>query len=126
MIKKLICIECPNGCAVSVDIEGDKITKISGNKCPKGEKYAREEIKNPRRILTTSVLAEDLSFKMISVRTNKPIPKKDLLRAMEKVKKIRIKKPVHVGDIIVENFMDLGADLIATRECFWKTSSAAP
>ena len=116
MIKKLICIECPVGCALSVEYEGCTVTKVAGNTCPKGEPYARSEIENPQRILTSAVLCEGLELKMLSVRTDKPIPKHKLFEAMEGVKAIRLRIPVQAGDIIAANFLGLGVNLIATRE----------
>jgi len=116
--KNIICIECPQGCHITLDMEANKVMKISGNKCPKGEKYALSEIKNPTRVLATSVAAEGMPFKMLAVKTDKPIPKTDLIRAMREVKKIRVKKPVHVGEVIASNFMKPGVNLVVTREFF--------
>jgi len=115
MIKRLTCIECPRGCTLSVDIENCRVVKVSGNECPKGEKYAYQEIESPMRILTSVVLAEGLSLKMVPVRTDKAIPKSKLIEAMEVVKKIRLKSPVGSGDVIVENFLNLSVNLLATR-----------
>ena len=116
MIKKMVCIECPNGCVLEADMDS-KPMKITGNKCPKGVNYAISEIENPRRMLTSSVLTEGLALKMVPIRTDRPMPKKDLLGAMEEIKKIRLRKPVAVGDIIVRDLLGLGVDLVATREC---------
>ena len=116
MIKKLTCIECPKGCALSVDIENCRVIKVSGNECPKGEKYAFSEIENPLRVLTSSLLAEGLDLKMVPVRTDKPIPKSKLPAAMDEIKKIRLSNPVRPGDIISKNFLSPGVNLIATRE----------
>ncbi|MCX5686536.1 MAG: DUF1667 domain-containing protein [Candidatus Omnitrophica bacterium] len=91
--------------------------RINGKLCPKGEEYAVSEIENPERILTSSVLTEGLSLKMVPIKTDKPIPKKDLLRAMEEIKSIRLKKAVAAGDIVMKDLLGLGVDLIATREC---------
>ena len=115
MIKKLTCIECPKGCVLSIDVENCRVVKVSGNECPKGEKYAIQEIENPMRILTSAVLAEGLSLKMVPIRTDKPIPKSRLAEAMEEVKKIHLKEPVRSGSVIVENFLGLGVSLLATR-----------
>lgn len=117
MTKKLTCIECPVGCSLSVDVENSKVVKISGNQCPKGEEYAVSEIESPMRILTASVLAEGLPLKMIPVRTDKPIPRDSIFRAMDEIKRIRVKGPVAAGDIIAADFLGSGADLIATRGC---------
>lgn len=115
MIKKITCIECPKGCVLSVDVENCRVIRVSGNECPKGEKYARSEVENPMRILTSVVLAEGFSLKMVPVRTDKAIPKPKILEAMYEIKKIRILRPVQMGDIISENFLGLGVNLIATR-----------
>ncbi|MGD2278507.1 MAG: DUF1667 domain-containing protein [Candidatus Omnitrophota bacterium] len=117
MIKKITCIECPVGCSLEVDIENCKVVKVSGNQCPKGIKYATEEVENPMRILTSTVLTEGLELKTVSVRTDSPIPKSRLEDAMREVRKVRLKKPVRVGDVVIPNLLGLGVDLIATRNC---------
>lgn len=119
MIKSLTCIECPKGCKISVDFDGDKINSITGFQCKKGEAYAREEVADPKRILTSAVLTKGLELKMLPVRTNKPIPKSKLMEAMEeikKIKKIRQGKPVETGDVIKKDFIVQGVDLVATRD----------
>jgi CxxC motif-containing protein len=115
MIKKLTCIECPKGCLLSVDVENCRVVKVSGNECPRGEKYAVQEIENPMRILTSAVLAKGLSMKMVPVRTDKPIPKSRIMEAMSEIKKFRLKSPVKSGSIIMENFLGLGVNLLSTR-----------
>ncbi len=117
MIRNIRCIECPKGCLLLVGIEDSKVISISGNECPKGKKYAIKEIENPVRILTSTVLSQGLKIKMIPVRTDHPIPKTVLKKAMEEIKRIRINEPVQVGTIIAENFLNLGINLIATRDC---------
>jgi CxxC motif-containing protein len=115
MIKTLICIECPKGCGLSVDIENGKVKDAKGAKCPKGIGYAIAELENPARILTATVLTEGLCLKLVPVRTDKPIPKPDLLRAAEEIRKMKLTKPVKSGDVIADNFLGLGVKLIATR-----------
>ncbi len=119
MIKKMICIECPKGCALSVDIENCKVNKVTGAGCPRGIAYAVSEVQDPSRIFTATVLAEGLDLKLVPVRTAKPIPKKDLFRAAEEVHKMRITKPLKAGDVIVEDFLALGVKLIATRGVYY-------
>lgn len=116
MIKRMICIECPKGCALSVDIENCEVKGVQGAKCPKGTAYATAESQNPSRVLTATVLADGLSLKLVPVRTDKPIPKKDLFRAMEEIQKMKIKSSVRCGDVIDANFLGLGVKLSATRE----------
>ena len=116
MIKRITCIECQKGCTLSIDIENCRVVKVSGNECPKGEVYAVSEIENPVRILTSAVLCRGLSLKMISVRTDKPIPKSRIFEAMKEIKRIRVNKPLSAGDIIVKRFMGSEVNLIVTRE----------
>ena len=115
MNKKLICIECPRGCALSVDIENCRVIKVEWNQCPKGARYAAAEIERPVRILTSTVSAVGLSIKMVPVRTDQPIPKGKLVEAMEAVRRVRLERPVAAGDSIVANLLGTGANLIATR-----------
>ena len=116
MIKKMTCIECPKSCALSVDIENCEVKNVAGAKCPRGAAYAVSEVQSPVRILTATAMAIGLDLKLIPVRTDKPIPKKDIIRAAEEIGKMKIGKPVKVGDVIVENFLGLGVKLLATRE----------
>jgi len=115
MIKKITCIECPVGCQLEVETDGSYVIKVTGNKCEKGPVYAKQEIENPMRILTSVVLAEGLDLKTVPVRTSKPIPKAKLVEAMAAVKKIKLTAPVKVGDTIAANFLGLGVDLVSTR-----------
>jgi CxxC motif-containing protein len=116
MIKTITCIECPVGCALSVDIENCRVIKVSGNKCPKGEPYAASEVENPLRILTSAVLSRNLPLKMVPVRTDKPIPKSRIMEAMAEVKKIKVNKSLKVGETVAANFLGLDVNLIATRD----------
>lgn len=114
--KRFTCIECPLGCALDVDVENCRMVKVDGNKCPRGEEYARSEIENPVRILTSTVPAEGLQLKMIPVRTNRPIAKSGMAGAAAEIRKLRVNRPVRAGEVIAENFLGLGADLVATRD----------
>ncbi len=122
MNTELTCIECPKGCRITVCHENGVISNISGFSCAKGEKYARAEIECPERILTSCVLAEGLFVRMIPVRTDKPIPKNKLIEAMAKIKKLKIKHPVHAGDIVKKDFIIPGVNLFVTRAVYYDSS----
>jgi CxxC motif-containing protein len=115
MIKHLTCIACPNGCQLEVDEEGGRVIKVTGNKCEKGDVYARQEVENPMRVLSSTILAKGLNLKTVPVRTNKPIPKARIFEAMAEIRKIRLNKPVRAGEVIVKGFLELDVDLIAAR-----------
>ena len=116
MIKTMICIECPQSCALTVDIEHCRMVKIDGDKCPKGKEYATTEVENPHRILTGTVLTKGLPLKMIPVRTDKPIPKAKILAAASEMRRIKVTNFYRIGEVVVPNFMGLEVNLIATRD----------
>ncbi|MCD4779090.1 MAG: DUF1667 domain-containing protein [Candidatus Omnitrophica bacterium] len=120
MNTKITCVECPKGCVIDVEMENNAIISINGHSCQKGEDYACAEIRHPVRFLTSTVLSEGLEFKMIPVRTDKPIPKNKLFEAMQLVKQIHITESVNTGNVLFSNLLDLNVDLIATRSCHKK------
>ena len=75
MLREFTCIMCPQGCDISVELEGKTIKGISGNKCPKGEAYVTQEIENPMRNIATSVLVDGGGLPLASVRLSGVIPK---------------------------------------------------
>lgn len=111
-MREMTCLECPRGCQLMID-EGT--LEVTGNSCPKGEAFARSEITNPMRVLTTTVVIRSRNEKMLPVRTQDPIPKSSMAAAMSYIKNVRVKAPVEVGDIIVSDLADTGVPLIATK-----------
>lgn len=111
----MTCIECPRGCSLKVTVENGKVVKVEGNACPKGHDYAVSEIENPVRILTGTVKTSGLELKLLPVRTNRPIPKTEIFRAMKEIHDLAISKPVQCGDVITADFLGLKVDLVATR-----------
>lgn len=116
MLKKFTCIICPNSCDIEAETNGNSILSIDGNKCPKGNEYVESEIKNPLRNFATSVSVSGGDFPVCSVRLTKPIPKSRIFDAVNEIKKIRASAPIKVGQKLLENLLDLGADVIATRK----------
>jgi len=111
----IICVGCPKGCRMKIEDKDGEITDISGYGCDKGKEYAREEFKNPTRILPTTVIVKNGKIPLVSVKTAKPIPKNYLLPAMKKIAKTRVEAPIDIGDVIIDNILDTGADIIATN-----------
>lgn len=96
----LTCIECPLGCDITVEKDSDTILTITGNTCPRGAKYAGEEVVCPRRVLTTTVKTDQ--GKMLPVKSKDPIEKKDLFVAVEYLNGTVAKTPVSIGDKVTE------------------------
>ena len=111
----IICVACPKGCRIEIKHEDDEIKEISGYSCPQGEKYAKEEFLNPTRILPTTVRVKNGNLPLVSVKTEKPIPKKIINKVMQKTAAIQVEAPVKCGDIIIENLLNTGINLVATK-----------
>lgn len=109
-MHNLICIVCPRGCHLKVENN-----QVSGNFCKRGEVYAIKELSNPERMLTSTVEIVSDDIKRLSVVTSKPIPKEKMFAVMNEISKVRVKAPIKVGDIIISNVLDLGVDIISSR-----------
>jgi len=100
---------------MTIQSKDGKITSIIGNACPKGIKYAEEEFINPLRILTTTVKVIGGELPLVSVKTEKSIPKRLLLKAMVEIAKIEVKAQVKIGQVIKDDLLGTGVSLVATR-----------
>ena len=112
-MKQLICIVCPRGCRLTVDEENG--CTVTGNQCPRGEQYGKNEILNPVRTLTTTVRIDSEIHSLCPVRTKEPIPKKLMFEAMSELNSVRLAAPVKTGDIALKNLLKTGIDVIVTR-----------
>ena len=113
--EEMVCIMCPLGCRLEVKIENGNVIDVRGNRCPKGEIYVNEEITAPKRILPTSIKVLNGEYPLVSVKTDKPISKKLIFDAMEIIKKKVVEAPVKIGDILIENILDSGVNIVATK-----------
>jgi CxxC motif-containing protein len=117
MIKsEITCIGCPMGCTLLVNMENNKVISISGHACKRGEEYGIRETTNPTRILTTTVEVKGGDINVISVKTDKDIPKSKLFECIRELKKIVLFAPIAMGEIIIPNIMDTGVNIIATKD----------
>jgi len=115
-IHDFTCIMCPLSCQIELIEERNKILEVKGNRCKQGEKYAIDEFKNPVRILITTVYIEEGILPMLPVRSEKPIPKSFMKKCVKELSKTKTKAPVRCGDIIYENILNTGTNVIASRD----------
>jgi CxxC motif-containing protein len=112
-----ICLRCPQGCEVQTMLgPDDEILNISGNKCKLGKEYVEQEIRDPRRVLPTSVKVKNGTSPMVPVWTPEPMPKGLLLDLAAESRKIEVEAPVHVGDVVLDDWRGLGVRLVASGE----------
>ena len=112
MVRELTCIVCPRGCALRVEIEEGKDLVVTGNACPRGVQYAIDECTHPMRTITSTVRAQDGS--VIPVKTDRTIPKEKMFECMVEINKAVATLPAHVGDIVIENVLGTGANVVIT------------
>mgnify|MGYP003301777749 CR=1 FL=1 len=115
MKKSLICVSCPLGCPIEVEIENGEVVAVTGNTCKRGDAYARTEITNPMRSLTTSVKVEGGVHPVVPVKSSAPIPKGKMFECMGVINQTSVKAPVKIGDVVIENILGLGVDIVATN-----------
>ncbi len=113
--RELICIGCPLGCQLKVGLEDGQVASVSGNTCKRGDAYARKEVTNPTRIVTSSVIVEGGSLAAVSVKTREDIPKGKIFEIMKALKGVKVQAPVHIGDVILGDAAGTGVDIVATK-----------
>ena len=116
MIREITCVSCPLGCPLSVTIENNEVVDVKGNTCKRGAEYAKTECTNPVRSLTTTVKVNGASVYVVPVKSSIAIPKNLLFDAMKIINSTSIDAPVNIGDVVVKDILNTGADIVATNE----------
>ncbi len=112
-MKELICIVCPKGCHLKVDENNDY--KVTGNGCEKGVEYGKNELINPMRVITSTVKIEGALHRRCPVKTNTSIPKGKMMEIVKELDAVTLQSPVNVGDVVIKNVAQTGADIVATK-----------
>jgi len=113
-MRELLCINCPIGCRLTVEENGDDYI-VSGNRCMKGEVYAKQEMRAPMRVVTALMPVEGIDRPM-SVKTSQPVPKELIFDCVEAMRTHLLEAPVHCGDVVMKDICGTGADVLATRD----------
>ncbi|MGN0522522.1 MAG: DUF1667 domain-containing protein, partial [Eubacterium sp.] len=108
-MTELICIVCPKGCRLKVDENNNY--SVTGNTCPRGAEYGSAELKNPVRVVTSTVKINGCEQKRCPVKTTQAIPKDMVMPVMKFLDSVLLNAPVKIGDIAVKNILDTGIDI---------------
>lgn len=114
MTRNMICIGCPMGCELTVEVENGKAVSVSGNSCAVGKRYAQTEVSAPTRMVTTTAIAENGT--PIPVKTAAPVPKGKIFDVVAAIKSVRVSLPVSIGDVIVKDAAGTGIEIVATKK----------
>ena len=112
---ELTCIGCPLGCPLTVTLDGKDVVEVAGNTCPKGDAYARKEVTNPTRIVTSTVRVTGGSVSMVNVKTASDIPKNKIFDCINALKGVVVSAPISIGDVILANVANTGVNVVAAR-----------
>lgn len=114
-IQEMVCINCPMSCHMVVEYTKNRIIRVTGNTCPRGSKYAHDEMIHPTRVVTSTVYIKNAAIERLPVMTAAPIPKNKIFDVMKQINKVKVKAPVKMNDVIIENVCRTGVNVIATR-----------
>lgn len=117
MKRELTCIGCPMGCRLCAELEGEAVTEVTGNTCPRGEAYARDELTRPTRMVT-GLMRVYGSRTPLSVKTRAPIPKALMGACLAQMKSTTLLKPVQSGEVVLRDVCGCGVDVIATADAY--------
>ena len=111
-MKELVCIVCPIGCHMEIDSD----YRVTGNQCSKGPIYAREELTAPKRVVTSTIKIEGGIHNRVPVKTRGAIPKELVFECMKEINKLKVCSPVKMGEVVLEDVLGIGIDIVATRD----------
>lgn len=117
--RKLICIGCPLGCPMTVTLnDAGEVEKVMGFTCRKGDVYARKEVVNPTRTVTSIVKVTDAinGERTVSCKTKTDVPKSKIFDVMRDLRDVTVHAPIQIGDVIKANVGGTGVDMVATKE----------
>lgn len=103
------------GCSIAVEMDGNEVVSVTGNTCKRGDVYARKEVTNPTRIVTSTVRVIGGKEDMVSVKTKEDIPKGKIFDCIKALKNVEVEAPVQIGDVIVPDAAGTGVDIVATK-----------
>ena len=116
------CTTCPSECLLTVEIEREsdgsvaEVRSVTGNSCPRGDKFAHQELTCPMRVLTTTVAVSDGDEALLPVRTAEAIPLALHAQAMNLIRGVVVDVPIRMGDVVLENLLDTNINLIASMD----------
>ena len=112
-MANIICIVCPKGCRLTVD---ENTLAVTGNGCPRGAEYGKNELTHPVRVVTSTVRVEGADICRCPVKTAGSVPKEKMFAVMDALDGVCLHAPVHCGDVVLADVCGTGVDVVATRE----------
>ena len=116
------CTTCPSECLLTVGVERNadgnvaEVRSVTGNSCPRGDKFAHQELTCPMRVLTTTVAVSGGDEALLPVRTAEAIPLELHAQAMDLIRGLVVEAPIRMGDVVLKDLLNTGIDLITSMD----------
>ncbi|MDB1872602.1 DUF1667 domain-containing protein [Collinsella aerofaciens] len=116
------CTTCPSECLLTVEVERDadgavvEVRSVTGNSCPRGDKFAHQELICPMRVLTTTIAVSGGGEALLPVRTAEAIPLALHAQAMNLIRGLVVNAPIRIGDVVLEDLLGTSIDLVASMD----------
>lgn len=118
MQKNIICVACPMGCGITVELsDSGEILSVTGNTCKRGDAYARTEVTNPVRSLATTVKVNGGAHPVVPCKSAGALPKGKIMDCMAAINVASVQAPVAIGDVLIPDILGTGIDIVATNHC---------
>ncbi|MCR4426709.1 MAG: DUF1667 domain-containing protein [Firmicutes bacterium] len=115
-MRELTCIVCPIGCKLRATVEGKEVLEIEGNTCKRGLAYGIDELRAPKRTVTSTVRVDGGFLPLVPVRTEAPVPKEKIGEIMRQLATVRVPAPVAIHQVILANAAGTGVNVVASRD----------
>jgi CxxC motif-containing protein len=115
MAKEIICLGCPNGCHLECTKKRGGEVEVEGAQCERGIDYGREEMLEPKRVVTAVVRTNSDAVPFVPIKTDKPLLRPLIPELLKTIYSRPVALPVHMGDTLIENFEDTGVNVVFTR-----------
>lgn len=113
-MKELVCIVCPNSCTLHIETAANGEINVSGNRCKRGIDFAKDELTDPKRTISSTVKTVFSDAPVLPVRVSAEIPKSKIFDVMKKINSVTLTRRIGIGETVIENVLGLGVDIIAT------------
>jgi len=114
--RSLICVTCPMGCRLDVALDEKLVVAVEGQGCKRGLRYAEDEIKDPRRVLTTTVRVHNGVHRLLPVYTESPFPRVKIPELVAQLRQVAVEAPVRIGQVVVADALGTGINVLASRD----------
>lgn len=113
--REFICITCPVGCTIEAVIEDGRVVEVKGQGCKRGTEFVQEELRAPKRMLTTTVRVRDGVLPLVPVRSSEPLPKEHIQSVVLGLREVELEAPVAEHQVVLANVAGTGVDIITSR-----------